>query len=115
MKIYRISSALRSRLEWVPINDLIFFFGNEKPNVVEDIMRSLKKNGWDKNEPAFVYDRNGSYILMNGHHRLAAAYRIGMEKAYCLIVDSDEAWKIESLTDEITEVEDMARKEVGLN
>jgi hypothetical protein len=115
MKIYRIAkSELNSKLMWISIDSLEYGYFNEKPGVVDELKESLMQNRWDKNEPILVYNYGDDYTIMNGHHRVEAAISLGMDQAWAIVVDSEPATKIEMLTDEITDVENLARKDVGL-
>ncbi|MFB6109012.1 MAG: CBS domain-containing protein [Haloplanus sp.] len=43
-------------------------------------------------EPLVVIDNAGTYLLADGHHRVMAAYRLGIEDmdAYVIVVDADD-------------------------
>lgn len=61
--------------------------GNASRRLVDSLTESMKKNGW-QGAPIEAIEHNGYRYIVDGHHRVAAARRAGIEVPYELI---DEA------------------------
>jgi hypothetical protein len=55
--------------------------------IVREIADSMRTNGW-RGDPIRVVEQNGQRIVVDGHHRLAAAQRAGIEVPYEVVPPS---------------------------
>ena len=46
---------------------------------VDQIASSMSRNGYYSSKPIKVYAYNGDYFIIEGHHRKAAAIRVGID------------------------------------
>ena len=53
--------------------------GNRSSKNVREIMDSLRDEGW-KGDPISVVEHDGQKYVVDGHHRLAAAKRVGFDQ-----------------------------------
>jgi hypothetical protein len=68
-----------------------------KESKVKKLMEKMKKNGFPPSMAISVYqDKAGKFILNNGHHRLAAAKRLGIPVLYVI----EHKWSVSELSDE---------------
>lgn len=83
---------LSSKLEIVPVNEIETVEGVD-PDVVPQIARLFRSNIWPAKLPMIVVASNigegytyPGYMLLDGHHRLAAAESIGWVEIPSLVV-----------------------------
>ncbi|MFI2349362.1 polymorphic toxin-type HINT domain-containing protein [Streptomyces sp. NPDC019443] len=55
--------------------------GNASIKNVDKLAKDMKENGW-QGDPIEVFEHGGSRYVINGHHRVAAAKRAGIEVPY---------------------------------
>ncbi|WP_434588933.1 ParB N-terminal domain-containing protein [Streptomyces sp. A5-4] len=55
--------------------------GNASIKNVDKLAKDMKENGW-QGDPIEVFGHGGSRYVINGHHRVAAAKRAGIEVPY---------------------------------
>jgi hypothetical protein len=55
--------------------------GNVSTRNVQDYMDSMRANGW-QGDAISVFEHNGSKYILDGHHRVQAAMRVGVEVPY---------------------------------
>lgn len=55
--------------------------GNASIRNVDKMAKDMKENGW-QGDPIEVFEHGGSRYVINGHHRVAAAKRAGIEVPY---------------------------------
>lgn len=65
-------------------------------NKIKKIAKNMKQNGWD-GDPIKVYVVNGKTIIVDGHHRAAAAKQAGLKNVpieYVSEAELKNAWKL---------------------
>src|SRR5205085_27684 len=62
--------------------------GGASSRQIDDVAAVMRKNGWTF-EPVLVVEHNGQRYVIDGHHRLEAARRIGIEVP-CKIATPEE-------------------------
>jgi hypothetical protein len=60
--------------------------GNESSRTVMEIRDSMRQGGW-QGAPVSVYEHGGRRYIVDGHHRIAAARRAGLEQVPYQVVD----------------------------
>jgi hypothetical protein len=53
--------------------------GNRSSKNVQEIMNSMRSDGY-QGDPISVYEHDGQKYVVDGHHRLAAAKRVGLKQ-----------------------------------
>lgn len=55
--------------------------GNASTRNVQGLMDDMRVNGW-QGKPIDVFEHNGSKYILDGHHRVEAARRVGIDVPY---------------------------------
>lgn len=93
----RVASACRPQagqprlaVDWVPTADLVPYAGNAKVHTdeqVDEICESIKQFGFSDPIGAWNNPKTGEYEVVEGHGRLMAAERLGMESVPVVRLD----------------------------
>ncbi len=59
--------------------------GRGSSRAVDNYAASMRSNGWEGIAPIDVVELQGSRIVVDGHHRLAAARRVGIDVQYRVV------------------------------
>ena len=51
-------------------------------------MESMKSNGW-QGDPISVFEEDGTKYILDGHHRVQAALRVGIDVPYEIVAVED--------------------------
>ena len=61
--------------------------GNASTRTVQGLMDDMRVNGW-QGKPIDVFEHNGSKYILDGHHRVEAAGRVGIEVPFNSVPES---------------------------
>lgn len=82
-----LSALWDSRLTYLPIEQLRLLEHQPKPRIVRRLVRALKETPGQVPPIAVAYD-DGSYDILDGHHRVEAARKLGFSRVPALVKGS---------------------------
>ncbi|MFF8279992.1 RHS repeat-associated core domain-containing protein [Streptomyces lateritius] len=75
--------------------------GNASKRNVDNLTASMKEGGW-QGDPIKVAQKNGELYILDGHHRVAAAKRAGIEVPYQVVPEEELLARYSGGIDEVT-------------